>query len=393
MGKTSTKDAIFTVMSEGFFVRKSEKSFNSEIGVPLTILGCNNAWNNPIFWAKNIIEGLMLIILKNHYPKWLVLEVGADRPGDIKDITKWLKPDVVVVTAFPDVPVHVEYFDSPEEVIEEKEYLVKALKHDGVLILNQDDEKVQAFRHEYNNKVITFGFNDGATIKASHDTFNVHKRQTSFRIDSKGSSIPVIINGSLGRQHIYSAIAAFAVGFSQGLDLSSTSSAYENHEIPPGRMRVINGINKSTIIDDSYNSSPAAVKEALVVLKSISISGRRFAVLGDMMELGTYSMEEHRKVGVQVAESSDILITVGVRARSIAESAIKSGMGKNDTFHFENSFEAGKELVQMLEKNDVVLIKGSQSIRMERIVKEIMAHPEQAGELLVRQDKEWLSRR
>ena len=148
VGKTSTKDAIFTVMSSHFFVRKSEKSFNSEIGVPLTILGCNNAWSNPILWVKNIIEGLMLIVLGNHYPKWLVLEVGADRPGDIERIAKWLKPDVVVMTTLPDVPVHVEYFDSPEDVIKEKEYLISALKPKGVLVLNYDDEKVRGLQQK-----------------------------------------------------------------------------------------------------------------------------------------------------------------------------------------------------------------------------------------------------
>ncbi|MFC1730670.1 UDP-N-acetylmuramoyl-tripeptide--D-alanyl-D-alanine ligase [candidate division KSB1 bacterium] len=392
VGKTSTKDAIFTVMSAGFFVRKSEKSFNSEIGVPLTILGCSNAWNNPILWIKNIIEGFMLVVLKNHYPKWLVLEVGADRPGDIEDITKWLKPDVVVVTAIPDVPVHVEYFDSPEEVIEEKEYLVKALKGDGLLVLNYDDEKVREFKQKHRHTAITFGFDNGAMFKASHDTYNTSQRQTSFRIDSGGSSVPVTIKGSLGRQHIYPALAAFAVGHSQGLDIASMAGSYERHEVPVGRMKIIDGINKSTIIDDSYNSSPAAVKEALTVLHNISIPGRKFAVLGDMMELGTYSVDEHKKVGAQVAESADRLITIGIRARTIAESAEKNGMEKRNMFHFDDSIKAGYELAKMLDKGDVALVKGSQSIRAERVVKKVMAHPERAGELLVRQDKEWLAR-
>ena len=380
VGKTSTKDAIFTVMSSSFFVRKSEKSFNSEIGVPLTILGCSNAWNNPILWFKNIIEGFMLVVLKNHYPKWLVLEVGADRPGDIKSITEWLKPDVVVVTAIPGVPVHVEYFDSPEEVIEEKEYLVKALKEDGVLVLNYDDEKVRGFKQKYKHNTVTFGFGEGAMFKASHDTYNVGRKQISFRVDSGGSSVPVVIKGSLGRQHIYPALAAFAVGHSEGLDIASMAVAYEHHEIPVGRMKIIDGIKKSTIIDDSYNSSPAAVKEALTVLQNISVSGRKFAVLGDMMELGTYSVDEHRKVGAQVAQSADRLITIGIRARGIRESAEKNGMEKRNMFHFDDSFKAGEELAQMLDKGDVALIKGSQSIRAERIVKEVMAHPERAGE-------------
>lgn len=392
VGKTSTKDAIFTVMSTSFFVRKSEKSFNSEIGVPLTILGCNNAWNNPILWIKNIIEGLMLILLKNHYPKWLVLEVGADRPGDIESITTWLKPDIVVVTSLPDVPVHVEYFDSPEEVIKEKEFLIKALKPEGVLILNYDDEKVRAFKQSYRYTAVTFGFEVGSTFRASHDNSSIRNKQVSFRVDSGGSSVPVIIKGTLGRQHVYPALAAFAVGSSQGLDIASMAGSYEHHKTPPGRMKIIDGIQKSTIIDDSYNASPLAVQEALRVLGNISISGRKFAVLGDMMELGTYSVEEHRKIGALVAENADRLITVGVRARGIAEGAEKNGMEKRNIFHFEDSLKASKKFSQMLDRGDIALIKGSQSIRAERIVKEVMTHPEQSKELLVRQDKEWLRR-
>ena len=95
VGKTSTKDAIFSVMSQFFYTRKSEKSFNSDIGIPLTIMGCPNGWYDPILWLKNILEGFYLIFFKAPYPQWLVLEVGADRPNDIKNVTKWLKPDVV----------------------------------------------------------------------------------------------------------------------------------------------------------------------------------------------------------------------------------------------------------------------------------------------------------
>ncbi len=392
VGKTSTKDAIFTVMKENFFVRKSEKSFNSEIGVPLTILGCNNGWNNPILWFKNITEGLMLLILKNHYPKWLILEVGADRPMDIRDLTKWLKPDIVVITTLPDVPVHIEYFDSQEDVIKEKEYLVEALKPDGVLVLNYDDKKVLELENKFKHRAVTFGFDKGAIFNASHYKGNIHKKQIFFRVNIDGSSVPVSIKNSLGRQHIYPALAAFAVGRSEGLDIASMALVYEHHDVPPGRMKLIDGVRKSIIIDDAYNSSPIAVLEALNVLEEISVSGRKYAVLGDMMELGTYSIEEHKKVGEQVAQSADRLITVGIRARDIAQSALKSGMDKQYIFHFEDSIKAGEYLKNILEKSDVVLIKGSQSIRMEKIVKEVMLRPEQASRLLVRQDKEWLMR-
>src|SRR3989344_1903834 len=110
VGKTSAKDAIYTVLSGSHYVRKSQKSFNSELGVPLTIIGAASGWNNPLLWLYNIIAGLGVILLKNHYPKWLVLEVGVDQPGDMQKITSWLKPDIAVITRFSKVPVHVEFF-------------------------------------------------------------------------------------------------------------------------------------------------------------------------------------------------------------------------------------------------------------------------------------------
>src|SRR3989338_1816365 len=128
VGKTSTKDAIYAVLSKSARVRKSEKSFNSEIGLPLTILGAPNAWSNPFRWLANIVDGLFLIWFDAPYPEWLVLEVGADRPGDIRSLAGWLPVDIAVITRLPEVPVHVEFFDSPEAVVEEKASLIDAIK-------------------------------------------------------------------------------------------------------------------------------------------------------------------------------------------------------------------------------------------------------------------------
>ena len=131
VGKTSTKDAVYAVLSKKYHVRKSEKSFNSEVGVPLTILGLGNAWGNPLHWLQNIIDGLSLIVTTRPYPEWLVLEVGADRPGDIRSLASWIKVDVAIITRLPEVPVHVEFFDSVEAVIEEKASLMDAVRPGG----------------------------------------------------------------------------------------------------------------------------------------------------------------------------------------------------------------------------------------------------------------------
>ena len=111
VGKTSTKDAVYAVVSEFAYVRRSEKSYNSQIGLPLTILGIPNGWSDPLVWFSNILKGFWLVVWPHKYPEWLVLEVGVGKPGDMKEITSWLSTDVVIITAIGDTPSHIEFFD------------------------------------------------------------------------------------------------------------------------------------------------------------------------------------------------------------------------------------------------------------------------------------------
>ena len=400
VGKTSTKDAIYSVISKSFHVRKSEKSFNSDIGVPLTVLGCNNAWNNPIKWLQNIYQGLDLILFRRSYPEWLVLEVGADRPGDIKQITRWLKPDVVVVTKFSKVPVHIEYFKDKNAVVLEKGFLVSALKHDGTLILNSDDEDVFAFKNKTPNKVITYGLEGNTEVRATN--YSIYSNEETgeplgvcFKVEYVGNCLPVKLVGTLGSNNIYSSLAALAVGISLGLNLVEATENLSNHIAPRGRMTLIKGIKNSLIIDDTYNSSPVALTsalETLKTLKTLKIKKKKIAMLGDMMELGKHTAEAHKEAGVLAATACDILVTVGLRSRALAESAIDSGLDEDSVLQFDSSEEAGLYIKNIIGEGDIILVKGSQSTRMEKIVKEIMAEPEQASELLVRQDEEWLRR-
>src|SRR5258708_612279 len=128
VGKTSTKDAVYAVISKISYVRKSEKSYNSEIGLPLTILGIPNGWNNPVIWLENILRGFWLFIWPHKYPEWLVLEVGVGKPGDMKRTASWLKSDVVIITAIGENPVHIEFFESRKHLMEEKSSLIKTFK-------------------------------------------------------------------------------------------------------------------------------------------------------------------------------------------------------------------------------------------------------------------------
>jgi UDP-N-acetylmuramoyl-tripeptide--D-alanyl-D-alanine ligase len=393
VGKTSTKDAIFTALTPFVHLRKSDKSFNSELGIPLTVLGLPNAWGNPLGWLANIIRGALTVLGRSSYPDWLILEVGADRPGDISRAMEWITPDVSVLTRLPDVPVHVEYFKSPEQVIEEKLELAKGLKPSGILVANQDDPAMRGLKERFSAaRLVTYGEEGDADIFASHYEVLYEAGKPvgiSFRVDIEGSSLPVRLSGAIGKQFMYPALAALAVASSLGFNALKSIEALAAHEPSRGRMRLLDGIKNTIIIDDTYNSSPVAVHEALKALHSLKIAGRKIAVLGDMLELGHYSVGEHKQVGQMAAKHADVLVTVGLRARGIAEGALSSGFPENNIHQFDTSKEAGSFLQNFIAEDDAVLVKGSQGIRTERVIEEIMANPDRKAELLVRQEEEW----
>lgn len=392
VGKTSTKDAIYSAVKGSLRARKSQKSFNSEIGVPLTVLGLPNGWSNPFVWIKNIVDGFLTAVLSKEYPEVLILETGVDAPGDMEKLVSWVQPDFVVLTRLPDVPVHVENFSTPEAVVEEKMKLVLALKPNGKLIFNNDDTIIQAQLPEVRQEQIGFSRYLATDYTASKDKI-VYKDDVPIGIEfvftKQGENHKVLLENTIGTQHLYSACAAIAVAAELGVPIDVAAQSLRTHQSPIGRMRLIPGIKSSILIDDTYNSSPTATESALQALSEVKYATRKIAVLGDMLELGKYSSREHERVGEQVAKTASILLTVGVRARQIAEAALASGMSEKNIFQYDDAARAGRELQALLRSGDVVLIKASQGIRAERIVEEVMEHPEQAGELLVRQDKTW----
>jgi UDP-N-acetylmuramoyl-tripeptide--D-alanyl-D-alanine ligase len=405
VGKTATKDAIFSALSGSGHIRKSDKSLNSEFGLPLTIIGVPTAWKSVSGWMKNISAGFSLIVQPKKsgaYPEILILEIGADHPGDIKRVTKWLRPDIVVITKVGDKPVHVEFFKSPAQVFEEKSALAYAVKPGGTAVLFADEPKIIALGEELKKKGITvdtFGLSENADVRGTD--------YSVLYIDTNGQSVPVgftftsagskiVVKNVLGQTFMYPLLAAAAVARVRGLEQSQIFENINSYEAPKGRMNIIAGMNSSTLIDDTYNSSPDAVVAALATLGSLNSTGRKIIVLGDMMELGSFSAEEHRNIGRLIGNATggriDVLVTVGQRARAIAEEAIKSGMTSDHVMSYSASAEAGEALVGVVRTGDIILIKGSQSTRCERVTKALMADPSLAPELLVRQEKEWLAR-
>ncbi len=399
MGKTSTKEAVFAVLSSKFRVRQNLKNYNNELGLPLSILGVESGRKSVFKWLGVIFHGIKLWIARDaDYPQILVLEMGADHPGDIKYLTELAPCKIGVVTGIG--PAHLEFFESIEKIVKEKRVIVSHLQSEGFAVLNRDDEKVFEMRDKTRAKVLTYGFFADAEVRAQEDGMiggGVGISGMNFKLSYAGAVVPIFLPGVLGRQHIYAALAGAAVGITYGMNLVEVAESLKKYQAPKGRMNLIPGIKRTLIIDDTYNASPIPVEAALKVLQSIKLPAeddKKFAVLGDMLELGSFSEEGHKQVGRAAAASGvDYLVTVGERSRDIARAAKEAGIGEDRVSNFPTPEEAGIFVQGKMKQGDVVLVKGSQGIRMEKVVKELMAEPLRAYELLVRQDASWARKR
>lgn len=407
VGKTSTKEAITAVLSGTRTVRSGKGNLNNELGVPLVIVGdwtddYYEGGNTFWFWTRVLFSSFLGLFFTRNYPDVLILEYGADKPGDIKKLVQKFKPHIGVVTAIGDVPVHVEFFSGPEAVAREKAQLVGALKPTDYAILNCDDEMVFDMKKKTKAKVLTFGFGEGAGVRISNFSYKTEDYMpigVSFKLNYSGEHllagrqgfVPVDINGSLGRSQAWSAAAAAAVGIALGMNLVEISDALSYYDGPKGRLKILAGIKNSWIVDDTYNASPASTNLALNVLRELP-ANRRVAVLGDMLELGKYTIQAHQAIGDLAGQFIDILICVGARAKFIADSAANQ-MPKENIYTFETADIAKNKVQELIKEGDLMLVKGSQGMRMERIVEEIMAEPQRKKEILVRQSKKWLSKK
>ncbi len=393
VGKTSTKDAVASVLGKDFFLRASEKSYNSEFGVPLTIIGAENPWENPAAWFRVFQEALALILLPSHYPKLLVLEVGADRPGDLARILKFVTPDAVVVTRLPEVPVHVEAYTGPQAVRDEEFGPAYALPEGAPLVYSADDTYTAGMAARLQLARMTFGFSEDADVRLSDPSFFDEEQACGMQalVTVRGKEARIRVEGALGRPQLYAPAAALAMGLSLGLSLADALKGVAAYVPPSGRARILRGIKGSRIVDDTYNSSPTAVEELLDAASLMGKRGRRVVILGDMLELGRYSIHEHERIGMLAAKGADLFITVGIRARAMRDAALAAGFPGDGSYSFDTSREAAEAVPALIEEKDMILVKGSQSIRMERIVEALLDDP--ADHLkLVRQEKEWKRR-
>jgi len=397
VGKTSTKTAIYEVLKTEKKVRTAIKNFNNELGLPAVIISEAESDYSFLYWLKTAIYGLIQIIFKNkNYPEILILEYGVDAPSDMDKLLEIATPQIGVMTSIGEIPVHIEFFENRLALVKEKSKMIGALPSTGIAILNSDSIDLDFLQEKSKAYVITYGFNKNANIKIkdfkNEISYKENKIFTYFKISYNGNSYEIKLENIVGKPVTYAIAAAFTVGLTFGINpqkiVENISTGYRN---PPGRETIIKGIKETLIIDDTYNASPQAMEEALNTLNFIKAK-RKIAVLGDMLELGIHTLEAHEKIGKEAAKVVNLLITVGTKGKLIAEGAKKYGLDKKNIYSFYSLEETGNFLQKIIKKGDLILIKGSQGVRMEKITKSIMFEPKKAKELLTRQSPKWLAK-
>lgn len=339
-GKTSTKETIYSVLGRGFKTLKSPGNYNNEIGLPLTLLELDGSQEKAI------------------------LEMGMYGLGEIRTLAEISLPQVGVVTNVG--PSHLERLGSLQAIAQAKAELVEALPENGVAILNGDDPRVREMAKVTKAEVVFYGLAEDCHFRAAEIEsrgiegirFWLHHGEESFYL-----KIPL-----LGRHSVHTALAAVAVGVIEG---ESWDHILAGLQEVSAQLRLIAypGINGATIIDDTYNAGPDSMLAALNLLADLE--GRKIAVLGDMMELGSFEVPGHQMVGRRAREVADLLITVGPRAKIMAEEA----SGQEGVSAVETNARAVEILSKTLQAGDVVLVKGSRAMKMEEIVTQIISRP------------------
>ena len=336
-GKSSTREAVFQVLKLKYKnqVKESSGNLNNEIGLPLVVLGYNKNirwWYWPWVILMSLIKVSFSHPLKN--TKVLVLEYAADKPGDIKYLTSIAKPKIAVITKIGFA--HTQNFGSLDNVAKEKTKLVEVLMENNYAILNQDDPFSEKIKNSTKAKVISF--------------------------NDKGLDTSKEIAKLIGRLY--------------GVDVKKSEEVLNTIKPLKGRLNIISGEKESRVIDDTYNSNPSSCILALDFLSRQS--GRKIAVLGDMLELGLVEIEGHKKISNKAKEVSDLFIAVGQRFKDTGSD-----------YWFSDPVKAGNFILSKIKKGDIILVKGSQAMRLEKVVEIIMREKSIMSELLVRQEPAW----
>jgi UDP-N-acetylmuramoyl-tripeptide--D-alanyl-D-alanine ligase len=333
-GKTTTKDMIAAILRQAGPTLATEGNFNNHIGVPLTLFG----------------------LKKIH--RHAVLELGMSHPGEIAPLSEIVAPRIAVITNVG--YAHLEAFGTREAIGEEKLSIQKGLVSGGTLILNLDDPILAKARAPRGGRLVTFGIDRGQV--RAQDLVMDGQGCASFKVGRTHFRIPVP-----GRHNVYNALAAIAVGIQLRIPKGAMAKALASFVPSKYRMQV-RKLGEVTVIEDCYNANPTSVRSALSSLADFKVKGRRIAVLGDMLELGPQSEALHEEVGRYAAEMGlDRVVTFGAETRHLNRGARGKGMARTSTPHFQDLDLLVEEISGNLRAGDVMLIKGSRGMKMERL--------------------------
>jgi UDP-N-acetylmuramoyl-tripeptide--D-alanyl-D-alanine ligase len=344
-GKTGTKDFIAAALSAGREVVATRGNRNNDLGVPLTLLEADNRTDV------------------------LVVEMGMRGEGEIAALCDFVRPTLGVVTNIGQT--HIEVLGTQDAIARAKGELVACVPAGGMVFLNGDDEWSRALEKKALARVTWYGLSEGVDVRATDVEVDGGGRPTLTLAaggEEARTTLPVP-----GRHNAYNAAAAAAVALYLGATLEEIAAGLATAITSDMRMQVFTAAGGVTVINDAYNASPASMRAALATLVDIRAQGRRIAVLGDMAELGSLTELAHFSLGEIVARSGiDVLITVGDRARRIADGAVAEGMAPSSVRPCSGVAEASEVLDDLLAPGDVVLVKASRCMELERVVEGIL---------------------
>jgi len=350
MGKTTTKEMIAALLATRFRVLKSHGNLNNHYGLPLVLLGLE----------------------PSH--ELAVVELAMSAPGEIARLAQIAGPEIGVVTNVG--PVHLEFFDSVDSIARAKRELIENLsgrKGTATAVLNFDDERVRKFAEGFDGRVVTFGLGEGATFRATkvqpHPEGGSRFRLAGPDVDAE-FTVPLP-----GAHNVENALAALATASACGMEIGSLRPALASFRNLSHRSEIFTLPGNITILNDCYNSNPRAMERMLETLAGWSGAARRIVVAGEMLELGPTSPEWHRQTGRKLVECRiDNLVAVQGDARFIRDGALEAGMDPGRAVFFPDAAAAAGYCESLLEPGDVVLVKGSRGVNLERVT-ELLTKP------------------
>jgi len=405
IGKTSCLHLLDAVIKTHYSVRTTFKA-NSEAGLPLGILGIRDKLSG--FGVGGWLSAFLAIpgaLLRRESFQVLIAEMGVDSPFEPQNmgyLLKIVQPKIGLLLNI--APVHTQQFaaalpnDQKNDVgallsliATEKGKLLISLPKNGTAIVNGDDERVVRIVPEIRAEVISVG--EGSKNQVKLTGYSITQKGSTFTYRYNKNDYTITFPDKLLFKE-FGVTVGFVLAVAQTLNIplkeAITAIEADYHE-PAGRLTVITGKNSTTIIDSSYNSSPEALRVTLTLLSELKTKGKKILVLGDMRELGELAESEHKKAASQIKTVGDLIVLVGpLMTKYTAPELVKTGHPKDKLLVFKTSEGVGEKLLPLLESGDIMLVKGSQNtVFLETIVKEVMAEPEKAKDLLCRQGKMW----